>query len=272
MDQTAIQAIRDLALSAYQQNEIDKLTLALVPSDHKIESLEKYQQFPRAFRGVFSTDVLEQYIAYINANATDQSAVYIDQVGMTALGIIDQGDGANPEWGRHKAKLALNKTPGFAALLENNGRWLKQNDLIEFVEDWISNLTFTDPDGEMLTPQLILNTLKKLTVKTVSETNQESQAYTQGLTKLEQLEVKAKGAELPEQFSFAVEPYVGFDTRVFVAKLQGRSDGNQVLLRYRILQLEQETTAIGLEFIDKLKAGITIPGLPIYLGSMQYQA
>lgn len=270
MDQTAIQAIRDLAISAYQQNEIDSLGLALVPHDHKIESLEKFRDLPHTFRGTFSTDVLDQYIAYINKNAYDQSAVYIDQEAMTARAIIDQGTQDGPLWGRHTAKLALNKTPGFAALLADNGRWLKQDSLIEFVEDWIGNLEFTDQDGDAVATTIILNTLKKLTVKTVLETNQESQAYTQGLTKMEQLEVKAKGAELPERFAFVVEPYVGFDQRLFIAKLQGRSDGSQVLLRYRIFQLEEITTQIGLEFIDKLKAGITVD-MPIYLGGMQYQ-
>jgi len=66
-------------------------------------------------------------------------------------------------------------------------------------------------------------------------------------------------------------PYEGFDWHIFNCQLRAVSDDKAVKLKYRIGHLETIKEAIANEFRDRIKTGITEPGVSIFLGQMAYQ-
>ena len=275
MDKTAIEAIQTLA-HAEQINktiaETDLFTVAL-PKGYHLEDLEKFGNQPNRFRGHFTTHLIDEFTDYLNANATENTGIFVDSQKSTAHAIIDMGRGGNPKWGAHKASITLKPTPEFAALTANKDKAFDQLAFIDLLEDWPECIIFQDgsDDGKTMGLTTAIAAIRKLTIKQASDKTTETGDFNATVSQFDQIEVNANGAPLPQGFIFTCTPYEGLSEVRFECRLRAMTEGKTVQLKYRILAYDRILDDIAVEFKDTLKAKITAPGASFYCGEMAYQ-
>ena len=271
MDSSAIEAIASLAIAKAAKND-DYLVTHV---NQKLHPLESFAGQPSRFRGKFATNSLDDFIRYLTTNADEDTGLYIDYLNGSASAIIDQGEPKDPYWGSHTAKLSLIKTPDYAEVLRLDGERLKQQDLIDFVEDYPACFQFLDND---LTPvpdnKAVLGILRKVKVSNNKATESNIGNFASSATAMEQIEMRAAGNEsLPAGFNFKCTPYDGFDFYILACQLRAITDGESVAFKYRIIGLENAQKAIATELHQRIKKGTeSIEGLKLYLGDMAYPA
>lgn len=274
MDKTAIEAIQALA-HAEQINktiaETDLFTVAL-PNGYHLKDMEKFGNQPNRFRGHFTTHLIDEFADYLNANATENTGIFVDSKKSTAHAIIDMGHGGNPKWGAHKASLTLKPTPEFTALTANKDIALSQLTIIDLVEDWPECFTFQDgsKDGEVMGLSAAIAAIRKLTLKQASDTTTEVGDFNAAISEFDKIEVNANGAPLPKGFLYTCTPYEGLLQVRFECRLRAMYNDKTVQLKYRILAYDRILDDIAVEFKDTLKAKIKTLA-SFYCGEMAYQ-
>jgi uncharacterized protein YfdQ (DUF2303 family) len=270
MDATAIQAISDLSINSQLSAELHR-DLAIVPKSADLKSLEQFNLKPTFFRGTFTSTTVNEFIAYINDNASADSAVFIDAENMRAKAIVDFGTSDTPLWGKHRALADLTKTPAYAAVLNQNDRIHNQQELIDFCEDWEEHVHFFDETGAGMDFKKTINTLRRVKVNAKANAEQEVGNYSGSRSTLEQVEIKAGADELPAGFAFEVIPYDEFNPIVLTCQLRATHKDGNVTFKYRINQLQAKQLQIADEFKQTIKNRVTVDSLAIYLGEMAYQ-
>lgn len=271
MDATAIQSIADLAVSAASANDVNNnVDAVVIPKTASIESLEKFRAAPSHFRGAFTTTIIGEFIAYINAHANASSAVFIDPVVMHAKCIIDQGSPSDPQWGWHRANAELKKTPECYAVFQSNCRTLDQQDLIDFAEDWEDFMGFYDQNGQGIPFRKAINILRRVKLNATASTDQVIENYAGSRSTLEQVEVRSGADLLPAGFTFTVAPYQGFAVRELNCHLRAVTDDKAVKFKYRIIGLDITIANIAAEFGQMINDACNAR-FPVYLGEMKYQ-
>lgn len=260
INETVVAQIRDLA-HVQAVNEILAKHGALavaVPKDFTLAGLERFAAAPERFRGVFSTRLLEEFVAYVNAAGTEASGVFVDADNGTAQAVLDLGDAAAPLWREHGANLDLKRTPEYDALLRFEGRDFDQLAFVDFVEDYPDCFRFVEAfdSGETLPVPTVLAAVRRLTVNSQGQATTEVGDFSAQHSSTDLIEIKAQGAPLPGGFEFTCRPYDGFKTAVFRCRLRALMGGKAPLLKYRILGLNQAKEAIALEFVGWLRGGI----------------
>lgn len=277
MDKSAVQEIVKLAVNAGAL--LEENNAAIIPDGYKLQSLEHLQLRPYLFRGLFSTNLLNEFAGYVNAYGNSDTSVFIDQQSMSALAVIDQGSQEEPKWGRHKAKIELLATPAYSAILKRDNNPLLQQDFIDFAEDWQENIQFyftNEAQPDAYQPTLFKQTIKTLRKLKVSATASKEQSvgnFSASQSALESIEVKAGNEDIPAGFLFNVTPYEGFDPITLDCQLRAVNDEKSVKLKYRIGQLGLIEERIANQFREKLNVEINAKELSIalFIGKMSYQ-
>lgn len=273
MDRTAIEAISDLATANVSQlaGVLDDKAIVL-PDRHKLQSLEHLKSCPDFFRANFKTHVLSEFIKYLRLHGTGSTSVFINTENSTAKAIIDQGSSEDPLWGFHKAEIALKNTPEYAALLGSANRNLSQQDFIDFCEDWKQNIGFylSEEDDSQLVFDKAIRTLRKLTTSSSSTKEQKISSFAASTSALEQIEIKSGEDPLPGIFVFTAKPHDDFDPISFVCQLRSVASEKNVLLKFRITQIDSIMDDIANIFrhriVDEAK------DLTVFIGACSYQS
>ncbi len=209
MDSTAIQEIQKLALSAVASETLTAHvpgTAVAIPVDWKLQTIEHLQSSPDHFRGHFTTTTLAEFIAYANQHGSADTGVFIDPDSMTAAAIIDLGNHAAPEWGKHRASATLKRTPAYAALLKSADETLQQQAFIDFIEDWADHIHFYFKNGDVIDAATAVKTLRRLKVNANAQQEQTVGNFAASRSALETVEINAGQEELPAGFRFHVAP------------------------------------------------------------------
>jgi uncharacterized protein YfdQ (DUF2303 family) len=270
MDKTAIQEIQRLSIAEIS-NKLIVSGAVVIPQGQSLVRLEQFKMTPDHFRATFKTNIVSEFIAYVNAHGTADSGIFIDQNTSKALAIIDLGDHQNPQWGKHKAEITLKNQPDYDALLGKQHQWLDQQAFIDFAEDWPENIVFFDADDNALNLKEAVKTLRKLKVNFNSENEQTVNNFSASRSALESIEIKAGNDDLPSGFIFNTIPHDGFSAVELVAQLRSKTVDKSVKLQYRIARLDQVKDEIANEFRDKITTGIITDSAPIFIGTIDYQ-
>ncbi|MEI6543227.1 MAG: DUF2303 family protein [Methylococcales bacterium] len=274
MDGTAIKEISDLAVSAASGSTniigADFPTI-VIPDNYGIQDLEHLQDKPYLFRASYSTNNLDDFVGYVGQyHLLNLSKVFVDPDQIESSAILDLGTPENPQWGKHKAALKLEKSPEYSALLKANNTNYSQKDLIDFMEDYADHITFIDDDLNIVPFKSGIQSLRKL--KTLENKQQESSVgnFAQSHSALESIEIKAAGEAIPFGFKFDVFPYEGLKLFTVVSQIRASNSGKDVLLKYRISSIDKLKKEIAEDFkkkiIDALKSEIDV-----YIGRFTYQ-
>ncbi len=271
MDETAVQEISRLTLAA-------NTPLAQVPHhaimlnrNHELKSLEHLESSLYAFKALFKTEFLDDFIQYVSKHADEESTLFINPDNMSAKAIIDLGTTTDPKWGHHTALATLKKIPAYEQLLEDNDFFFTQQGFIDFAEDRKDNIAFIDIDGGRLCHTTTIKTLRTLKVTANREADQTVGNYAATRSALESIEVTAGNQQLPYGFIFTTIPYSGFEPVKLTAQLRSINDDKSIRLKFRIQQLEVIKAAIAEEFKEKLLDKMFNENITAYIAEFTYQ-
>lgn len=258
-------AVEQICALAHAQATNTRLNLyehggVVLPKEYTLTELERFAEAPYRFRGLFSTRVLEEFIAYVNATGREHSGVFVDADNGKAKAVIDLGDDARPLWSEHRASLTLKQTPEYEALLRSMNTVFSQLDFIDFIEDRPECFHFvTDFNAEnaaSINIPAAIAAIRKLTINSQGQSTTEVGDFAASHSATDMIEIKAQGNPLPGGFEFSCPPYDGFAMKTFRCRIRALTDGKSPALKVRILGLNQAQEAIALEFRELLKAGV----------------
>lgn len=242
MDANLVSEIVALA----QQSMVHEETYvpAMVLSEKcEIKSLEHLLSAPAHFRATLGTRFTDQFTSYVNENLTDNTHVFVDSESLSATAIFDMGDQGEPMWGHHRATVKITQEPEYKAVISNNTTPMTQVDLVNFVEDWSSNIQFYAGD-DLLDLKDAINRIRRIKVNVNNESTSTQGDFNQSRSALENIEVQSDGNTLPDGFKFTCKPYEDLPEKTINCKLRAHT-GEKLQLSYRIVgasALDKELT------------------------------
>lgn len=266
MDQSAIKEIRDLAsLRDVIPAELrDRVTVA--PQDVKLVDLEKYHPGRARYRGLFDTQNLAAFTAFVLARVGSGPAVpvFIHDTAYRAKAVFNLGTPESPGHADDLAALTLPRTAAFDAFLKANGTKFDQRALIEWLEDWLPNVSAIGADGMSMTMVSAIKAFRELTIAKQSE--QTSQVRDFGERRSGFDEIEAKGAaELPGFLSFTCNPCLGLPIRTFRLRVGVLTTGDKPVFVLKSVAHEAEMEAVATDFAKVVSDAIGAAGVP-YIG------
>ncbi|MGY4876476.1 DUF2303 family protein [Vreelandella aquamarina] len=249
MDHQAIEKIQSLALAAHIGNPGTDVPTMLVPKGYELLSLEQFDGAPARFRGTFSTESIEDYANYVNAE--DEARVFVDVDDMRATAFFDLGHPGLPGHGEHKARLKLEKTAPYAACLSANGAQFAQKELAHWIEDWHHCITGEDSNGVEMTPKQLANAVRKIEIKATSERSHEDGDWNTRRSGMDALDAST-GDQTPAIIRFHCQPYDDLSHRTFEMRVSILTD-DKPRLKLRIIGLEAMQEEIAKEFKQVLE-------------------
>lgn len=272
MDETAIDAIASLAVTAEKANRLDTYIPAVVlrnaDGQQTIKSIEHLQPYRSRFRGTFNTNSLQDFAQYVTAHVGGNG--FINAATLSAdviFNLIQNGPTAVPPdqtsklpgHADHRAILKLDQTPAFAALNRVAvGGKLSQKGIAEWLEDWWDYLAADYPDAtdnsasDPTRMRKALAAVRKVKIKATGESVHTDKDFGASRSALEDVEASSE-AGLPRGFRFTCQPCEDLPSMVFYLRLGVVPDAEKPLFHLRWGKRDTDIEAIGQAFKTKLR-------------------
>lgn len=251
---SAVSEIHDLSLAAFAAlNANAGIAGTIAPDNFRLIDTEPFQPLRRRFRGKLITDSLADFIHHVKLRAGEGQPVpgFIASEKLSATVIFNLGTVEAPGHADDTAALALKASPAYAAILAAHGSTLSHADALNWLQDWVDNVSYADDDGADMPTAATYNALRKLTISATTESTSEERNHGASRSALEQVEARGASA-LPAFVRFTCTPYAGLPERVFYLRINVRDSGGKPVLQLRIRNLDSEKEAIAQSFKTEL--------------------
>ena len=259
MEQAAVQQIAELAITAQGKLPLhvdQSASIAILPEGFKLHSTEKFNALRDRYRGSYRTSSISsfaEYIEYRNNGADERVQTYINtERGLSAQTFLNLGDVIDPGHGDDTATLTLEKKAEFARFEGLNGNRLRQQQLIDVIDDWAEFLEAWGESGEVDLDKAI-RALRKVKITKGSELDSQVRDFGHSVSALEKLEATGVDENLPHYFILNTECFHGLNLRSVKLSLRisaNNDDAPGFVLR--IVGEEALTEALAAEFKDIL--------------------
>lgn len=245
---------------------------AIVPEGYTLESLEKFQEFPKTKRGKVRLDSVESMALYAKAHHTSLSALFADSEARKFLLVIDwHGSAINDAagWGDHSASYQLHYTNEWNAWMAISGKPMGQATFAEFIEENLPDI-IEPTSADLLEAVLNVSGKRNIAFKSAKNlTNGDTQLIYEETT---EANGTTKGeASLPSKLAIRIPVFKGAENvTTFEIK---------AFLRYRIqegrlsfelkLHRPEKAKDEALKEVFKAMSEAMPKGLPIYEGSIE---
>ena len=251
MDKTAIEAIQESSAAAAEatQAQIPPSIshLVAVPKGVTLQNVEAQMDGRTRFRGNLTTSSIPDFVSYVKARERGQGFIDNDKLGATVF--FNLGDDDDPGHADHTARLNLQATPAYLAML--GGEVYSQRDALDFIEDWSHVIVALREDDESPPHEIPLAraiaAIRKVKIEAKATTETTEGNFQQSRSVLESVAASSDEG-LPDVLSFKTVPYLGLNERTFHMRVSVSTAGREPSLRFRIIGLEQEQEEIAQEF------------------------
>lgn len=276
MDATAIKEIQQASTVFTINEELDRANIGdlviATPKDYTLHNLESYHTHRNRFRGVLTTESIEEFAAYAKQFALAGATTFINAARMQAKHIIDLGNAEKPGHCEHKAVLTLEKTAPYLALLTIVEQRKSQREIAEFIEDWRAHLkAFHEPDIEGNVSEMsivkALHAVRKIKIEATSSSETSTSTFGAASTSMDSIDVKSQ--DIPPAFlEFTCEPYAGLPPRSFMLRL-GIITEKAPALVLRIVQAELHQEQMAEQFQEKIELAVANiePKIQTFIGT-----
>lgn len=259
MEQAAVQQIADLAVAAQSKLPVQVdagASIAILPEGFKLHSTEKFNAQRDRYRGRYETRSIPSFVQYIEFrnNGEDENVqTYIDTTrGLSAQTFLNLGDIIDPGHGDDTATLTLEKKAEFARFEGLNGNRLRQQQLIDVIDDWAEFLEAYNDEGEIDLDKAI-RALRKVKITKGSELDSQVRDFGHQVSALEKLEATGVDENLPHYFILTTECFHGLNPRMVKISLRISANNDEAPgFVLRIVSEEALTEALAEEFKDIL--------------------
>lgn len=273
MDKSAIEQIQLAKQIEAANTAVTTQSVLALPKDFEIKSMEQYEENRRRFRGTMNTNSLEAFASYAKDKVTNECACFVNADEMSASLILNIGDESTPGHCDHVAKIALEKTAAYRALLSILDKPITQKDLAEFIEDWrphISAFGAEDEEGNRSAIPLprALHAIRKITIEAKSASESETRSFGASASSMESIDLR--GDQLPpEIIEFLCQPYADLNARTFELRLGVLTENKTFpVLKLRMVREEEQQEEMAEEFeaLLRAKTGEIKPAVKTYIG------
>lgn len=241
MTEEAIRRIEQLVQAAHAMPSTD-VPAILAPGGASVTSLEHLMDAPARLRQVYKTERIPDFVKYVATHAHElDSTVYVAPTGDSAEAIIDHGNVSAPEWGQHRAKLALVKTREFQALEALCAQPRSQQELIDYLEDWARDgVVECLVNGEEVSASAAIAAVRRVDLKATAQATHTQDNFAASRTAIEQVEARGADGALPGHIKLMAPMYVGTAQRDIFARIGVREgkDGKPAF-SIRVMQLDK---------------------------------
>lgn len=254
MDSTAIKTL--LETGAAQATQLTDGTMC-VPQNWQYISTEKFQQFPNRHRRKFTTARLGDLITYCKARCDEDSVAFIDAKLEKVTVIINHGNAIAPAWGDDTATLNLDYTAAFEAFHKLTRNPIKQQTLVDFLEDFGGEGTIIpmDFDGTFMPIEHAITAVRKVTIAARSSATNEVQNTRAARSSMEEIEAHGAGT-LPAVLRFYGAPFHGLQPRNINARIAVLTGADTPMLSLRMMAWETHLEQMSTEIEQALRAGL----------------
>jgi uncharacterized protein YfdQ (DUF2303 family) len=240
----------------------------LVPNGFSLESTERFLLEPNALRGTYTANSIAEFAGYISDPANVATPrVFIDAPSMRAVARLDHGDVDAPGWGKHRAVLELQATPGYAAFVDTTRNPLTQESLIDYVTDWADALAFSTTAHDLpwvdMKPTAAIQALRKIATEVRRDATHVEADRARERTVFEKAAISSAP---PAQMQWSGLAYEELAERQICARL-AYLPKDPPLIRVRVIALDQLRKALADEFRDRVRAAIGDTNIPVHIGS-----
>lgn len=243
-----------------------KLTVAAIPDNFKVEDLERFMPTRRRAAGLMGTPYINDFVAYTQMHKQDGCCIFVNADDMAAIAVLDLGSPQQPGHCDSKAKLALKPTAAFAALKKFMNMGKTQREMAEWLEDWAPFLIAKDGDTPIGMPQAIA-AVRSISIEAIAKSNSEEQALSSERTAFESVKVSATKETLPTFIIIKCKPYPELAEREFTMRLSVTTDGKPVMA-LRPQGWEEAVEQMANEFATDLRASIENT-MPVLIGTYE---
>lgn len=241
-------------------------TVTALPSDYKLHDLEKYMNFRRRALGVMSTASLESFTAYTVRHAENGASVFVDSASMCAIAVLNLGTPDEPGHADNEAKLELQRTAAFKAVLGiATGTGYKQATIAEFIEDWPDQVKCYNADGAITNGKAIA-AIRKLTIETMRKLESEEQQLSTSRSAFESVQATSK-EPIPTVIEFKCQPYADLNERTFALRLAVKTECDKPTISLRIVNFERHSEDMANELVALIAAGFDGGDIAVLIGS-----
>lgn len=271
-----IQKIQDdaVAMAFNAGAGTEDLPVIAMPKDTRLESIEHLMPAPQRFKGQFKTGQIEEFVKY--GNQQNSASVFVNQDDMSAKAYFDFGSTAFPEHRDHTAELTLKRTPEFFKLLAIDEDTLSQRELVELLEDYHANITTLGkeavPGDEAPVIDLVsaIKAVRNTKLKSEAESETKIEDLSESQSTFAQVEVKNSAGHLPAYIDWKCTPFTGLklplqspgqsddenEERTFRVRVSAITNGDRVVFRLRIIQLQEHKQIMAQAFKDQLESDL----------------
>ena len=256
------QAIK-AAMGTLEESHITKELIAL-PSDFKLNDLERYLPARRRARGTMSTTVLDSFTGYTKAHAESGASVFVNPDNMSATAVLNLGTPDSPGHADNKAKLELKRTAAFTALLSiATGNPVKQATVAEFLEDWPDQIKCNNADGSIAISKAV-QAVRKITIESICKSENTEQQLSASRSAFESVQATS-GDPIPTLIDFKCQPYPDLFERTFTLRLTVQTGGDKPAIALRIVKAEQHNEEMAHELADLIVTAFNAE-IPVLIG------
>ena len=239
--------------------------LIALPEGVKIQDLESHMEHRTSYRFNFQTKSITDFAEYCKEFDKAGAKCFVNSDRMYAESIFDLGSEAQPLHQRHKAKLQLDKTAAFRALLAVNGDQLSQKNAANFIEDWAGNVVVLSKDGDVMSFDNASKQLREITVEQVRNSDSKVDDFGESMSAFEKIEAKNKEL-IPAKIIFTCNPYHGLEDREFTVRVSILTGGERPTVSLRIIKLEAQEEDMAEEFKEILSEQFEGSELQVFIG------
>lgn len=265
----AIQHLEQTKLLCSVNAELSNINTAApliaLPEGVKIQDLESHMDHRTSYRFNFSTKSIADFGRYCKEFDKVGAKCFVNSDRMYSESIFDLGSEDQPLHQRHKAKLVLDKTVAFRALLEVNGGQLSQKDVANFIEDWSDNVIVLSRDGHPMSFDKASKQLREITIEQVRNSDSKVDDFGESMSTFEKIEAKNK-AFIPAKIIFTCNPYHGLEDREFTVRVSILTGGQRPTISLRIIKLEAQEEDMAEEFKEILSNQFKDSKLEVFIG------
>lgn len=259
----AIKAANESVTNAAENAHIVGLT-----NDFSLHDLEKYLPNRRRARGTMSTNSIENFAEYTEKHAEVGTSVFITAETMKAVAVLNLGSPSAPGHADNTAVLELKQTAPYKAMIGIASIARSQQNIAEFMEDWISHIVCQSNDGTVLEPKKAIAAIRSISIENLRKMEADVEQFSETRSALDSVKATSKET-LPSSIDFTCEPRYFLKQRTFRMRLSILTGNSAPTLTLRIIKLEEHEEQMAEEMRELIVGAIKDKKIPVLVGSYQ---
>jgi uncharacterized protein YfdQ (DUF2303 family) len=229
--QAVIDAAQAAAVPSVFDPQVPQGVIVPQGAEFKLPDLHDWREVPTRKTGTAHPATVEALIAYVKQHdEADSTSVWVHPSEGNVVAIIDDHGPEGPQWGEHRASLALAHTPEWLFWTAQDGNMVGQTEFAEHIERGMQEIE--DPDAAtVLEIAQSFHATSKASFRSATRLTSGEQQFQYDETIAASAGHKGE-LTVPAMIMLVLAPFVGEPDRKLTARLRYRLNSGSLTLGY----------------------------------------